>query len=586
MRRGFACVMILLVLLQTGALATAPEGGGEPPPTPPDKTVMDIRLPIPPYSVLLECADQVDVAALSLPEEATCILEDWNVVLSPIVWDTDAVDISRPGFVEVKGVVALPEGYVFPGGDLNVHTWVYAYDPEQVGVETIVGAWAPIHQVIAIAALGSERSTLERYFQLNGIEMGSYTLKDPEGGGYTFVLPTTYDLSLVDLNQVGSYEIFSPPPAYFQYGPVAKQAMALYVIDPDEVDLRAWLLDGFGTITIEWIYEVQSPELWVSVDEGEWQPISGLVESGLCTEPDWLKYAFTFDYNTKKCNRVQIVEDWLLDGHTYEFEVRYENEGVSVNSLILDLREGHSLRYGNGGGSRGGDDREEEVDPPPVAPGGDTGGSTDHGGQAGGGTSTVKKPSDTPGVQGKPVDLAKLRKQVDAFLSTATGLFKPKSFPTGAVVPQPTEQPAVTPAPEKEPPAVSAPPAETPAVTPAAGAEAPKAPADSGNSASTTQDPLPLPGEAAVSPRSSPQPELSVVASASPPAAPSQSAPQTTADREETLEEPPVPMGSTADAAAQPPVSGTAAVVLVAGLGVLGTALLWKLLGKRLVKRP
>lgn len=586
MKRVLALVTVCLLLTQFG-MSSATDGSTEPEPNPDPAPVMIItHVSLPDESVVTLLEQGGDVHELSLPK-AYCAWDDgseWGKSdYLDMAWDLDAVDPMTPGWSYVEGQVILPEGLAFPGEAPTLRCQLLVYDPEEVGGATLLGASVAQNSNVVpcgtdekareafrfeygIDAVGTEALTvmlMERWTPHTGILYpGTFYLADDQGQSFRFEYPITCDFSMADMETPGSYPIFSAPPAYFQYSDAARQGMVLHVMEPDQVDLRAWNWDGFGVVTMEWFLHIESPELWVSVDEGEWHGADTLMEDGLAAEMGELTtpYFFYEHWKTGKIYRLQILESMLVTGHVYEFEVRYENEGHSVNSLLIDLRDGRPNRFSNGGGSRGGSDR-EETETPPV----DSGGGSYHPGPV------------TPDKKPKPPVVAEMP-------------------PTPTPTPAPVEE---SPAPEATSAIPSAPPEDTPpvdiaqedipphmsvdeAVTLPPPAEAPPSPTPKiRKSTATAQSPsTDVPAEArkeeAEPAATMPPPD------ASPPLPTEEGAPQ---EPPITLDLPPVPVVEEPESPAQAPISGPVAIIVVGGGAALGAAAIWKLLGKWLVKR-
>lgn len=381
MRRVAALTILCLMVLQSGALG-APGGAGAPglPPmarailhggggagvTPADPAHQVVSVSLPDDGTLAVAALGSDPEAVDLYTHAICNLADWTqgMAWGEILWYREEVDFTQEGWTWVEGWVFLPLGYARRGDRPTVRQRLLVYDPAKTGVETLVSA----HTMALnrhIIPLGMEG--LEEMMDNYAVSEGAFTLLEEGGEDYTFHLPITWDAGRIDVNTVGSYQPFTGLPDYFTLSPAARQKMSVHVMDPETVDLRAWSADGFGVITIQWLYHVRRPTLWVSVDGGPWGPAETLKDYQV--DASQAPYGFSEDGVGGGYYGLQILENNLVLGHTYEFQVRYEAGGCSVNSFLLDLTERYGPSFGNGGGSRGGGDR-EETDLPPAQSGG------------------------------------------------------------------------------------------------------------------------------------------------------------------------------------------------------------------------
>lgn len=510
-----------------------------------------------------------DANELALPPQAYCELEDWSAVYVDIDWDLESINTSVPGWQWIQGEVILPDGYAFPDGDLTLQQRVLIYDSELPGAETLASAYAIINNcnIVPLGTDDAARDAFYRTYHIDsaGIEAlgilldryalpeGTFDLHDELGQSYYFIYPVTYDASLVDMNTVGSYSIFSSVPSYFRYSQNAMQKLSIHVLDPNEVDLRAWKADGFGTISMEWFCEINEPELWVSVDGGEWRHADTLMDDGYNVYEDWVPYNFRENWNTGKTDGLQIIESGLITGHTYEFEVRYENGGLSVNSFVLDLVEGRPLRYGNGGGSRGGSDR-EETDPPPINPG-----------SGNGPVEPVDNVPDPPRPNDAPPDP-----------------IEPDIVEPEEEIPEPSE-------PVKEIDNPSAPDEELPGLIEADN-EAPDSTIPEGEADVTdshgNEAPPAVPAAApdytkGIPSVNSSQKDEPSLAPVSPPSMEAEHSPQI----ESNLQEQPVDVSEVeAEETSSKSVSGPVSIAIVGAASALGSALIWKLFGKRWVK--
>jgi len=163
--------------------------------------------------------------------------------------------------------------------------------------------------------------------------------------------------------------------------------LGVHVLPADEVDLRAVTYWRTGYL-VSWLYPIRvEPEtiLRVSVDGGDWFQCTTKYYSN-----EYVNY-----FNVKQNSFTEMIIKYkaLSDGHTYEFQLRYEGDRFS-NILEIDLVNNSLPHVKGGGGDRNGYDRDPEGQMPPEGGGnggqgndgsnGDNqGGNNDNGGSTG-----------------------------------------------------------------------------------------------------------------------------------------------------------------------------------------------------------
>ena len=270
---------------------------------------------------------------------------------APIEWRYDDFDSGAPGIGMIIGDVILPVGYTYEGGELTVEIPVLVYDPDGGPVEMVYDVLQDIFlsDQERILPLGMPPGDAEARL-LSAI---SDTILMETADGYEFWAGVSVDASKVDTAAVGDYYpviMHLPPGIGFSSDEYLRMETAVYVLDPDEVDLRAARL-FWGGVTVNWLKEIHEPELWVSVDGGEWQNV---LDGG-----DWVAgwTPFVHDFpGSSPYTELNISFLDLESGHIYDFEVRYEDGGVSVNILRIDLT-GDRPQFNVYEGDRTGGDR-------------------------------------------------------------------------------------------------------------------------------------------------------------------------------------------------------------------------------------
>ena len=529
------------------------------------------------------------------PQAYGNLVGDWMVFYVDLDWQLDRLDTSIAGWHDLIGVPVLEEGYALAEEDFTLSQRVLVYDPDQADVQEVInghvmtlssfivprgdddGALEAFKWAYSINASGGQ--ALEQLLARVALDAGEFTVIDGRQEDFSFFYPVTRDVSLVDMQTVGSYYPFSGPPSYFWMSEAARQEMAIHVIEPDEVDLRGWFVDGFSSVHIDWFHQIEQPALWVSVDGESWQNADLLMEQGLTvpvqveSDDDWdfdglsiedneasgseddgpellliPPYSFKQDWRTGRYNGLQIIENLLVTGHTYEFEIRYENEGFSVNSFLLDLTEGIHPRWGNGGGSRGGSDR-DETDPPPVNPGGGSSGSVEP-------DDDVSDPVVPQPVPSAPIEPEEQMPAPTDSEEEMIEMVEPENQ-----TPDPAIAEKETSSPENEVVLVHLPvtPGSTKSIVSRDNLQQNESVPDPVQPPSgDTEHPLQAEDEDSAEDQPANVPESSV-----PPTFPSEAA----------------------DIDTQNPTSGLASIAIVGGSSALGAAVIWKLLGKKLVKR-
>jgi len=295
-----------------------------------------------------------DPADLSLAATARGYFSWVNYVDCDITWHYEDIDSDTPGRCQITGDILLPDDYT-ASCDTTAYYAVIIYDPN--GPPSVmavkVGSYMRNNMIVP---LGTSDAELEDIF-INKAWLGRPPLNiwiETEDGDIYYGKLTGWNTSLVDTSEVGVYYPFfiDPPPGVGLpegEGPGAEIAGAeIIVLDPDVVSLRAYNYDSdTGSVYIHWFKEISEPELWFSIDDGEWEPVSD----------DY--YFWSDSLRLELGNNNSIFQS----GHVYEFQVRYENGGVSEDTLIMDFTSGKP-EFSSIGGDRTGGDREENPLPP------------------------------------------------------------------------------------------------------------------------------------------------------------------------------------------------------------------------------
>jgi hypothetical protein len=272
----------------------------------------------------------------------------------PIEWRYSDFDSEASGIRIIIGDISLPAGFVYESGELTVESPVLVYDPDGDPVEIVFNSWQGFNFYgMNIIPLGMAATDVEARLSSLGIRDA---ILIEIAGGYTLWADVSVDASKVDASEVGDYypvTIHMPPGVAFSPEGFPRSETAVYVIDPEEVDLRAVGLYWSGVVA-SWIKEITDPELWISIDGGEWQNV---LDGG-----DWLDGVDAEFFNEAAFlgrppyTTLDIYAIHLKQGHIYDFEVRYENGGFSVNRIRIDLNGDHPV-YGLVDGDRTGGDR-------------------------------------------------------------------------------------------------------------------------------------------------------------------------------------------------------------------------------------
>jgi hypothetical protein len=321
-----------------------------------------------------------DPRGLELEQEALAVygmIRLGHFVIVPVEWQYDSFDSGTPGIRMITGEISLPIGYAYDGGELTVQSPVLVYDPDGEPVEKVSDILHPIFPGSGrrnIIPLGMPAVDVQAHLSGHAENVLIETVN-----GYRFFVDISLDASKVDTSAVGVYypiALHFPPGIGFDSDEYTHLETAVYVLDPDEVDLRAVNLTATGFI-VRWIKGISAPELWVSVNEGEWQNI---LDGG-----PWLGSwqpvnVFSFQ-SSPFFNEFDIVLNRFATGHTYDFEVRYENGGISLNTLRVDLTGSRPNYYPYEGDRTGGDRYRNPWDV--ITGGGNDGGSNNGSGDNG-----------------------------------------------------------------------------------------------------------------------------------------------------------------------------------------------------------
>jgi hypothetical protein len=331
-------------------------------------TVTSFRFSEGPYYLELDG----DVSGLPLESTVYAIYDRFRAVVCAVTWRFGDFNASAVGSQALVGDVSLPDGYVYPSGEPTVASQIVVYDPAGAPPETAQGGGL-MYIEDRVVPLDMDEAALEQRIQDSAFYEAEFVTEN----GLLVTCDFSWDASLVDTGTVGAYHPFAVDlPPYLSLGGNEDMLLALYVLDPEEVDLCAFARDwNLMHIECSWIREIAAPELWVSVDGGE-PEMDAKQDYGVFV--GWGSYT-----------GLSIGEAWLESGHVYDFEVRYEDGGRSVNTLRLDTN-GERPVCQLIGGDRNGYDRDPEKRPPPL--GSSRGGAGD-GAQDGGQTEPVNHDS-------------------------------------------------------------------------------------------------------------------------------------------------------------------------------------------------
>ena len=298
-----------------------------------------------------------DPADLPLAATAYGYLNWVDYVECAIAWHYEDIDPNLPGRYLITGDILLPDDYN-ASCDTTAYYAVIVYDPD--GPPSVmavkVGSYMRNNIIVPLGTSGEELEIIFINKAWLGLPPLSIWIETEDGYTCDGVL-TGWDASLVNTSRVGVYYPFfiEPPPGVGlpeSKGPGAEVAGAeIIVLDPDTVSLRAYNYDSdTGSLYVHWLKEISEPELWLSIDSGEWEPASEY------------HYFWSDGLRLELGNNNSVYQS----GHVYEFQVRYENGGVSEDTLVVDFTSGKPV-FSAPGGDRTGGDRDEN-DLPPVNP--------------------------------------------------------------------------------------------------------------------------------------------------------------------------------------------------------------------------
>ena len=306
-----------------------------------------------------------------------------EAIYVPVDWRYDDFDSGMTGIRMITGDVSLPDGYEYMYGALTVESPVLVYDPDGAPVEVVSDLVHNIFYDGNIIPLGMAAADMEARLYDSADEIMRET-----AGGYSFWVDVSIDPSIVDSSAVGVYypvTLHLPLGVGFGSDDFRRPQMAVYVLDPEEVDLRA-AETGPAGFEIYWLKGVAEPELRVSMDGGDWQNV---MDGG-----DWLELSGIAEDYWKRENVLQIFFpsdppyywlnldlSWFRHGHVYDFDIRYENDGFSVNFLRVDLT-GAGFRFELFEGDRTGGDRYQNPWDVITGDSGNSGNSGNNGGNA------------------------------------------------------------------------------------------------------------------------------------------------------------------------------------------------------------
>jgi hypothetical protein len=252
----------------------------------------------------------------------------------------------------------VSEGYAISCEPV-VQSPVIVYDPDDppaVMVEKV--SFNAPSTIVRLVPLGMSRDDLGARFA-DYIYTDTITLTTEHGDACEGQL-LGWNVDLADTSKAGIYYPFDlklPPGVVLSERATAYTGV--YVMDADEVYLRFIdEIDNTGVLNVTWLKEITEPELWLKIDGGEWEAAD-----------DWQgeDYSyFSFNHGTT----LTLYMANFPSGHKYEFQVRYENGGVSVDNLLVDFTDGKPT-YKPIEGDRSGGDR-EETELPPTDPDDDT----------------------------------------------------------------------------------------------------------------------------------------------------------------------------------------------------------------------
>jgi hypothetical protein len=365
-----AAFAILLLFPPSAAIADATENPVIPPTEPIQVTLFKQE----PETYGLEL--EGDLSSLQLESTVKArIGNSFSFVPGTVTWHDEAFNASVVGSQTLFGDVSLPTGYVF-SEEPTVEAHIVVYDPNGEPPETAQGGGL-MYITDRVVPLDMPAEALEQRIQDSVLYEAEFFLKN---GWLVRCGILSWDASKVKTGEVGAYNPFKVDlPPYLSLGGKDNEDMllALYVLDPEKVDLSAFVRDWNFVIECSWLKEIAEPELWVWVDD-EIYPTE-------VTEENYCKFVGGQNSYTG----LSIREDWLEPGHKYEFQVLYKDEskedgGRSVNTLRLDTRGGDRLVCPVIGGDRFGKDRDQEEPPPLGSPRGSSNSGASGGAQGGG----------------------------------------------------------------------------------------------------------------------------------------------------------------------------------------------------------
>ena len=299
-----------------------------------------------------------DVRSLQLPATAIghySAGELTNGKKCDIAWDYDSFNSSVTGKQTIYGEIVPPEAFRLEEtsqaeGKLKVQCEIMVSNPEVPAQEVIIYGQGYKGIYERVIPLGMDTEELAASFEKR-LDHSQQFLFLTEAGD-VFFSAYEIDTTLIDTTKAGAYfPLVMELPAYTIFDQTVKNMTAVYVIDPGEVDLRCFEYDiTTGYLHSSWFYHADAPELWVKIDDGDWQAA------------DSDSYTFLW-YATSQTQQLKLNVQKLDSGHSYEFEVRYDTGKYSANTIVVDLSGGMTDIYETPvDGDRHGYDRDDGSD--------------------------------------------------------------------------------------------------------------------------------------------------------------------------------------------------------------------------------
>ena len=309
--------------------------------------------------LLLHIGDSIE--SLELESEVYGMYNSSFVTLCQIEWD--ALDTNTPNVNKLEGKIKIPNGHAFEGNPPSLETIVIVYD--DYGNPPIKTEYLDMSQIVLPqGASAQEVDEILKEFEAEAFS--DYFYIRVNGEKKMIWANRTVDRSAINLEIPGLYFPFSfDLPSCFHFNENDLLKFGIFVVVRDKVVLSGVGFDPESGYHTKWIYHAQDPQIWLSVDDGDWYLEQDKGKNST------ISTSFILDSKTNKTTGLIIDDKSLEKGHIYQIQLQYDGNRFS-DVLVIDCTNSQAQMVGSGpDGDRTGVDREEHDKQPPSTGDGD-----------------------------------------------------------------------------------------------------------------------------------------------------------------------------------------------------------------------